>query len=78
MKTWHFEVKSTGWVGVERSITLTQTVGRFDMSMTLLHRSTLAKLKYFMSKDLSTLHYKVVLLLITQGDIQSVEQEILP
>ena len=38
---------------------------------------TLANLKYFISKDLSTKHYKVTQLLITQGDIQSMEQEIL-
>ena len=38
----------------------------------------LAKLKYFISKDLSTKDYKATLLLITQGDIQRMEQEILP
>ena len=31
---WHFEVKDTGWVGLELSIILTQTVGRFDMWVT--------------------------------------------
>ena len=36
----------------------------------------LAKLKFFMSNDLSTKTYKVALLLITQGDIHSMEQEI--
>ena len=30
-----------------------------------------------MSKDLVLRHYKLVLLLITQGEIQSIEQEIL-
>ena len=34
----------------------------------------MAKLKYSMSKDLR--HYKVALLLIRQGEIQSVGQEI--
>ena len=28
---WHFEVKGAGWVGLELSVILTQTVGRFDM-----------------------------------------------
>ena len=27
----HFDVKPTGWVGLELSNILTQTVGRFDM-----------------------------------------------
>ena len=75
---WHFEAKSTGWVGLELNVILTQTVGRFDMWVT--HYTsilTLAKLKYFMSKDLVLRHYKLVLLLITQGEIQSIEQEIL-
>ena len=51
---WHFEVKGTGWVGLELSIISTQNVGRFYLWVT---RSTgiltLAKLKYFMSKILS-------------------------
>ena len=28
---WHFDVKGTGWVGLQLSVILTQTVGRFDM-----------------------------------------------
>ena len=28
---WHFDMKGTGWVGLERSLIFTQTVGRFDM-----------------------------------------------
>ena len=28
---WDFNVKGTGWVDLELSIILTQTVGRFDM-----------------------------------------------
>ena len=28
---WHFDVKGTGWVDLERSIIFTQTVARFDM-----------------------------------------------
>ena len=31
---WHFDVKSTGWVGLERSIIFMQTVRRFDMGVT--------------------------------------------
>ena len=27
----HFEVKDTGWVDLELSVILTQTVGRFDV-----------------------------------------------
>ena len=54
-QTWHFEMKGTGWVGLELSIIFTQTVGRFDMWVTLYRGIlTLAKLKYFMPKDLST------------------------
>ena len=52
---WHFDVKGTGWVGLELSIIMTQTVGKFDMSLTpYTSILTLAKLKYFMTKDLST------------------------
>ena len=28
---WHFDVRSTGWVGLELGITFTQTVGRLNM-----------------------------------------------
>ena len=28
---WHFDVKDTGWVGLELSIIFMQTVGRFDI-----------------------------------------------
>ena len=28
---WHFDVKGTGWVGLQLSVILTQTVGRLDM-----------------------------------------------
>ena len=52
---WHFDVKGTGWVGLELSIIMTQSVGKFDMSLTpYTGILTLAKLKYFMTKDLST------------------------
>ena len=52
---WYFEVKGTGWVVLELSIIFMETVGRFDMWVTLYTGIlTLAKLKYFMFKDLST------------------------
>ena len=52
---WHFDVKGTGWVGLEVSIIFMRTVGRFDMWVTpYTGILTLAKLKYFMYKDLST------------------------
>ena len=45
----------TGWVGLKISIIFTQNAGRFDMRLTpYTGILTLAKLKYFMSKDLST------------------------
>ena len=51
----HFEVKDTWWVVLELHVILTQTVGRFDMSVTVLTGTlTLEKLKYFMSKNLNT------------------------
>ena len=28
---WSFEVKGTGWVGLDLGIIFTETVGRFDM-----------------------------------------------
>ena len=28
---WHFDVKGTGWVGLELSIIFMRTVGRFNM-----------------------------------------------
>ena len=28
---WHFDVKRTGWVGLQLSVILTETVERFDM-----------------------------------------------
>ena len=28
---WHFDIKETAWVGLQRSIILMQNVGRFDM-----------------------------------------------
>ena len=28
---WHFDFKSTGWVGLQLNVILTQTVRRFDM-----------------------------------------------
>ena len=47
--------EGTGWVGLERNVILIQTVGRFDMWVTpYTSILTLAKLKYFMSKDVST------------------------
>ena len=43
------------WVGMELNIIFTQAVGRFDMRVTpYTGILTLAKLKYFMSEDLST------------------------
>ena len=52
---WHFDLRGTGWVGLELSIIFRQTVGRFDMQVTpYTGILTLEKLKYFMSKDLST------------------------
>ena len=63
---------------LEFSIILAETVGRFKIRVTpYTGILALAKLKYFMYKNLRVLrHYKVVLRLITQGDIQSIEQEI--
>ena len=52
---WHFDVKGAGWVGLELSVILTLTVGRVDMWVTpYTGILTLAKLKYFMFKDLNT------------------------
>ena len=52
---WDSDVKGTGLVGLELTIILAQTLGRFDMWVTLYTGIlTLAKLKYFMSKDLIT------------------------
>ena len=71
-RIWYFHMKGTGLVGLEPSIIFMQTEGRFDMWATLYTDIlTLAMLKHFMSKDLSTKHYKVSLLLITQIDIQT-------
>ena len=66
---WYIDVKGSGWVSLELSVILSQTVGRLTPYTSVL---TLAKLKYFMSKakDERTKNYKVALLLITQGDIQ--------
>ena len=48
-------MKGTGQVGPELSIILTQTVARFDMQVTpYTGILTLEKLKYFMSKDMSS------------------------
>ena len=47
-------MKGTGWVGLELSVILTQTVGRFDRVTPYTGILTLGKLKYFMSKNLST------------------------
>ena len=50
-----FDVKGTGWVSLELSIIFTQTVGRFVMwVIPYTGILTLEKLKYFVSKDLST------------------------
>ena len=55
MQIWHFDVKGTAWVGLELSIIFMQIVGRFDTWVTpYTGILTLEKLKYFMSKDLST------------------------
>ena len=54
---WHFNVKGTGWVGLELEISIIfmQSLGRFQMWVTpYTSILTLAKLKYFMSKELST------------------------
>ena len=70
---WYIDVKGSGWVSLELSVILSQTVGRSDMRVTpYTSVLTLAKLKYFMfkAKDERTKNYKVALLLITQGDIQ--------
>ena len=51
---WHFDM--TGWVGLALSFILTETVGRFDMSVIpYTGILILVNLKYFMSKDLSTM-----------------------
>ena len=54
---WYFDVKGTGWVGLELEISIIfmQSLGRFQMWVTpYTSILTLAKLKYFMSKELST------------------------
>ena len=54
---WHFNVKGAGWVGLELEISIIfmQSLGRFQMWVTpYTSILTLAKLKYFMSKELST------------------------
>ena len=76
---WHFAVKGTGWVGLELSINFRQTVGRFNMCVTpYTGMLTLAKRNISCLKTWLLRHYKVILLLITQRDIQSIEQELLP
>ena len=53
LKIWHFDV--TEWVGLDFGFTLMQIVGRFEIWMTpYTDILTLAKLKYFMFKGLST------------------------
>ena len=54
---WHFNVKGAGWVGLELEIGIIfmQSLGRFQMWVTpYTSILTLTKLKYFMSKELST------------------------
>ena len=52
---WHYDMKGPGWVGLQRSIIFTLTVGRFDMRVTpYTGILTLTKLKYFIFKDLNT------------------------
>ena len=54
---WHFNVKGVGWVGLELEISIIfmQSLGRFQMWVTpYTSILTLTKLKYFMSKELST------------------------
>ena len=54
---WHFNVKVAGWVALELEISIIfmQSLGRFQMWVTpYTSILTLAKLKYFMSKELST------------------------
>ena len=53
LQIWHFDM--TGWVGLEQSFILIQTLRRFDMWVTpYTGVLKLENLKYFMSKDLST------------------------
>ena len=40
MQIWHFEVKDTGWVCLQLSVILTQTVWRFDMWVVSNHHNT--------------------------------------
>ena len=62
-------------MGVELSIDFWQTVGRYKSDF--LHRYTnIGKAEIFL-KTKEPRQYKIALLLITQGGIQSVEQEIL-
>ena len=71
----HLDVKGTEGMGSERSLILTQTMGRFDTWVSpYTDTLTLAKLKFFVFDDLST--KKVALLLKTRGNIQSMEQKI--
>ena len=54
---WHFNVKVAGWVALELEISIIfmQSLGRFQMWVTpYTSILTLTKLKYFMSKELST------------------------
>ena len=74
---WHFDMKGTGWVGLERCIIFTQTMWSFDMWVVpYTGILKLAKLNISYIKTYVLRHYKVSLLLITQRDIQSVEQGI--
>ena len=53
LQIWHFDV--TGWVGLDFGFILMQIVGGFEIWMTpYTGILTLAKLKYFMFKGLST------------------------
>ena len=75
---WHFDVKGTGWVVLELSIIFMQIVRRFDMWVTpYIAILTLAKLKYFMSKDLGTKTLWSCTAANNTGHIQSIKQEIL-
>ena len=72
-------MKGTAWVGLELSIIFTQTVGRFDLRVTpYTGKLTLAKLKFFMSKDLSTKTVQNCTADNNTSRIQSVEQKISP
>ena len=71
---WHSDVKGTGWVSLELTIILTETVGRFNMWVTpYTSILTLESWNISCLKTQVIRRYKVALLLATQR----MEQEIL-